>query len=436
MSSHQFFDHLFYFFNKEEKSNSCEGISEEACEEVPRNYLLLILSNMFTKLAGTLSNPKTVLTWLMSYVNAPVYLISFIVPIRESGSMLPQIILSSFIQKKAIRKWVWVMGSVCQFMAIAGIGLVSIFFDGVEAGWLIVSLLVVFSVSRALCSISSKDVYGKAIPKSIRGTLKGYITSISGILILAAGLYIFYKPSSEADIGFYSSIIFFASALWLIAAIFYANIKEFPGVTISNESGVKDSFSKLSLLKKDTVFRNFIIARSLLLCTALSAPFYILLAQKYLGKESSLLGLFVIVNGLASIISAPFWGKLSDKYSHKVMAFAALIASSLGLVVFLVVNYAPSLNQNYWFYPAVLFILGIAHSGARLGRKTYVINIARGNKRTDYVSVGNTLIGFILLITGGITALVSHFSLDIIIVFLSVLGALGAFISFRLPKVN
>ena len=46
------------------------------------------------------------------------------------------------------------------------------------------------------------------------------------------------------------------------------------------------------------------------------------------------------------------------------------------------------------------FILGIAHAGVRVGRKTYVLDMAGGNKRTDYVAVSNSAIVLILLATG------------------------------------
>ena len=40
----------------------------------------------------------------MTIMNAPVYLISLIVPIRESGSMLPQIVLGNYVKTKEKRK--------------------------------------------------------------------------------------------------------------------------------------------------------------------------------------------------------------------------------------------------------------------------------------------------------------------------------------------
>jgi hypothetical protein len=96
----------------------------------------------------------------------------------------------------------------------------------------------------------------------------------------------------------------------------------------------------------------------------------------------------------------------------------------------------PDLKDASWLYPAAFFVLGIAHNGVRLGRKTYVLDIAGGNKRTDYVSVSNTLIGAILLLTGGISALASTISVTGIILVLSVIGLGGALASFRLPNVE
>ncbi|WP_028375450.1 MFS transporter [Leeuwenhoekiella sp. MAR_2009_132] len=429
-------EQLYDYLNDEEDARTCKAIDDKACKETPKNYFLLLVSNMLTSLGDTLSNPKTVLTWVMSYVNAPVMLISFIVPIRESGSMLPQLFIAHYIRQKPVRKYVWVLGSVLQFIAIAGIGFVALSFEGSAAGWLIIVCLVAFSLARGLCSIAFKDVLGKTIPKQKRGKLKGYTASVSGILVLAAGLFILYKSKENVGIEFYSYLIFFASALWLIAALIYANIKEFPGETEGGKNGFKEALSRLSLLKEDKQFRNFVITRSLLLCSALTAPFYVLLAQRYVGKEAYLLGLFIIANGVASIISAPVWGKMADKSSKKVMTYSAILTASLGLLIVGIIQFIPAWRDEVWLYPVAFFILGIAHQGVRLGRKTYIVDMAEGNRRTDYVAVSNTLIGFILLITGGISALAALISVEGIIAILSGLGILGAIKSATLPNVE
>ncbi|MCC4213914.1 MFS transporter [Leeuwenhoekiella parthenopeia] len=436
MANTESLEQLYDYLNDEEDARTCKAIDDEACRETPKNYFLILISNMLTSLGDTLSNPKTVLTWVMSYVNAPVMLISFIVPIRESGSMLPQLFIAHYIRKRPVRKMVWVLGSLLQFLAIAGIGFVALSFEGSLASWLIIACLIAFSLSRGLCSIAFKDVLGKTIPKTKRGKLKGYTSSVSGALVLAAGLFILYKSKDDVGIEFYSYLIFFAASLWLIAALIYANIKEYPGETDGGKNGLKEARDRLGLLKEDKHFRNFVITRSLLLCSALTAPYYVLLAQRYVGKEAYLLGLFIIANGVASIISAPVWGKMADKSSKKVMTYSATLTAGLGLLIVAIIQFIPAWRDQNWLYPVAFFVLGIAHQGVRLGRKTYIVDMAQGNRRTDYVAVSNTLIGFILLITGGLSALASLVSVEGIIALLSVLGILGALKSATLPEVE
>ena len=436
MANTESLEQLYDYLNDEEDARTCKAIDDQACRETPKNYFLILISNMLTSLGDTLSNPKTVLTWVMSYVNAPVMLISFIVPIRESGSMLPQLFIAHYIRKRPVRKMVWVLGSLLQFLAIAGIGFVALSFEGSLAGWLIIACLIAFSLSRGLCSIAFKDVLGKTIPKTKRGKLKGYTSSVSGALVLAAGLFILYKSKDDVGIEFYSYLIFFAASLWLIAALIYANIKEYPGETDGGKNGLKEARERLGLLKEDKHFRNFVITRSLLLCSALTAPYYVLLAQRYVGKEAYLLGLFIIANGVASIISAPVWGKMADKSSKKVMTYSATLTAGLGLLIVAIIQFIPAWRDQNWLYPVAFFVLGIAHQGVRLGRKTYIVDMAQGNRRTDYVAVSNTLIGFILLITGGLSALASLVSVEGIIALLSVLGILGALKSATLPEVE
>ena len=91
---------------------------------------------------------------------------------------------------------------------------------------------------------------------------------------------------------------------------------------------------------------------------------------------------------------------------------------------------------NGWFYPLAFFTLSIAHAGVRLGRKTYLVDMAGGNKRTDYTAVSNTVIGFLLLATGGLTALLSLISNSAVIVVLGLMGLAGTLSAIRLKEVT
>ena len=182
----------------------------------------------------------------------------------------------------------------------------------------------------------------------------------------------------------------------------------------------------LRLLATDQPFRRFVITRALLMCSALSAPFYVALAQQNYGSPAYLLGAFVISAGLASLISAPLWGRFADTSSKRVMITAALVTSSTGLIIFLADSKLPQLSQTVWFLPIAYFVLMVAHAGVRVGRKTYVVNLAGGNKRTDYVAISNSVIGVCLLLVGTVGLLTPLIGLSGVIGLLALMGLLGA----------
>jgi hypothetical protein len=108
------------------------------------------------------------------------------------------------------------------------------------------------------------------------------------------------------------------------------------------------------------------------------------------------------------------------------MASAAAIAALLGIAVLVSLALFPGLKESFVFYAAVLFILGIAHSGVRIGRKTQVVDIAGGDRKADYVALSNTLIGVLLLVLGVLTGVLMSFGLEIAIGMLSALSFLGS----------
>ena len=164
------------------------------------------------------------------------------------------------------------------------------------------------------------------------------------------------------------------------------------------------------------------LTRALLMCSALSAPYFVALAQDQQGSPSWLLGSFILASGLASLVS------------RAVMVRAALITSGTGLAVFCTARFAPALLSTAWFIPLAYFVLSIAHSGVRVGRKTYVVNLAGGNKRTDYVAISNTVIGICLLLVGTVGLLTPLLGLAGVIGLLALMGLLGALLGKTLPE--
>jgi len=429
-------ENLYSRLVNEEDARICRDISEEACTEVPRNFFLLIGSSFLTKLGDAVANPKTTLAWLMSALGAPVVLTGLLVPVRESGSLIPQLAIAAYVRRKPVRKWVWMLGAVLQAVAVAAMAMVALTLSGPAAGAGLIACLVVFSLARGLSSVASKDVLGKTIPRTRRGRVNGLSASAAGLASLGVGAALAGLQADEVSSARFFVLLLFAAGLWLLAAVVYAFVVEEPGETEGGGNALAHAIRKLSLLRDDAPFRRFVLARSLLLCSALTAPYYVVLARQHAAGTVRQLGVFILAAGMASMISAPVWGRLADWSSRRVMVVGALITGSLGVFAFTVETAAPRLAGQFWFYPLAFLVLSVAHSGVRLGRKTYVVDLASGNRRTDYVAVSNSVIGVVLLLLGGTGAVAQAFSVPVVILALSALGLVGAWASWKLPELE
>ncbi|WP_100636955.1 MFS transporter [Marinomonas sp. ef1] len=401
-----------------------------------RNIFKLVISQFLINLGDVLINPKVTLPWLLQSLGAPLYLLGWLVPIRESGSLLPQLIIAHFIYKVKVRKWVWVLGSLIQSLCVVVIGCAALLLDGVSAGWAIIVALIVFSVARGLNSVASKDVLGKTVVKNKRGRVTGWSSSASGLITIGIAVCtLFFFDNIQGNVSFYIWGIVAATMIWLFAALIYSLVQE--PLSEVGDKGVNfiDVFKELSLLRTDSVFREFVIARSLFLCAALSAPYYVLIAQQRSENGVLILGLFILSSGLASLLSSPFWGLFSDHSSRKVMMFSSLLSAFTGVALFSTVKLFPQTSFTTLLIVILYFVLSVAHQGVRIGRKTYLVNLGEGNKRTSYVSVSNTIIGFILLAMSSISLLTYSISLASLVLVFSIITLAGVYMVIRLPEV-
>lgn len=427
---------LYERLAEDDEGRVCKDIPEEACNVVPKNFLYTLISNTLSNLADKLASAKTTLPWLMLQLGAPAWMISLLVPIRESGSMLPQMLIGAWVRQQAVRKWTWVIGGALQGFCLMAMGFSALVMEGLTAGFMIILLLILFSLARGACSVAFKDVQGKTVPKTRRGRLSGWISAISGLVALSIGLGLSQVQEQDASVLFYTCLLVFAALCWFAAAWWFSHIIEFPGAVEGGANGLTHALSKLRLLKEDKPFRLFVMARALAMGSGLAAPFYIALARDDLSNAISLLGLFIAIEGLAGLLSSPIWGRWADHASRHVFSVACALAGILSILVACISWFNLPSAALMPLYLLCFFGLGVAHSGIRLGRKTYLVDMASGNKRTDYVSVSNSVIGALLLLTGLMGALTALISVHGTLILLGLAGLAGALLSLKWVDVS
>lgn len=414
---------------------SASGIEEAARPHVAGNGLRQIGAQALQGMGDQVVNAKTVLPWLLTTLGAPGAMLALLVPVRESGSMLPQAALAPRVRRLRVRKWVWVAGAAGQAFATAAMALLAATATGWAAGLGIVAALAGFALARALTSIASKDVLGRTVPKGERGQINGTVTVVSGAVALTLGLGLRLPGGDGLGAGVLAALLAAASLAWVAGLVVYAGVREPAGEaapTDGDEGWVRASWD---LLRSDATFRRFVTVRALLLVSALSPPFVVAIGVENGGSGLGGLGLFVIAQGIASLAGGRVFGRWADRSSRSVMVVCSAVASAV-IVAFLLLLPLPAFRGSDWFYPATYLLLALVHIGARVARKTYVVDVAEGDRRTEYVAVANTAMGVLLLVVGAVTGALAGLENEWALVSLAVLGLAGAALGRALPEVG
>ncbi len=346
----------------------------------------LVAGLSLNKLADLLISAKTTLTALLISIGAPAWMVGWLVPIRESGALLPQVLLSIYLRKHPKRHIVWRLGMMIQALSVVCILLSTVLFTGFEAGALVLVSLVILSLGRSACSLTVKDMEANVAKKGERGSLIGVASTVSGILTLIIAVpLVIYGDAFTSDIlllilsGSFLSFVFTLICVW----------------PIKTKVEVKESQENPFRLNFNATIYKFIFVRGLFVHSALVAPYFMLEKSD---EVQELLPIYIGAEALAALLSSIIWGKLADKSAKLTLRLSGVLALSacIGLLV--------SESSSIFTSALLFFILSVAHAGVRTGRKTYSLDVKEGQGRTELVGFSNTAIGLILLGFGALYA--------------------------------
>lgn len=429
---------LYEFLAEDEDARVCKDIPDDACQHQPRAFMLHLWALTLTKLGDSLVSARLVLPWLLNASGAPGFFIAMLVPIRESLSLLPQLFVAQRMRERPVRKWFWVAGSAGQALALVGMLCGLFWFDGAVFGWWVVAWLVVFSLARGICSVAVKDVQGKTVSKTRRGRLTGIAASAAGLMTLLTALVIIFSPEVDGSNAMFVLLLGGAALLWIAAAVVYAWVPEVPGATSGGGNAITEAMKSLSLLWQDAQFGHFVATRALLVSSAFAIPYIVVLIQNQSNGEGMITGLggLLLANGLAGLLAGRFWGKWSDSASNHVMAAASFMAAGVMLLALVSDLFWQSYLAWYPLGGGLIFLAAVAHHGARVGRKTYLVDMATQDNRAQLTAVSNTVIGVLLLLGMLLGVIDSWLGTQSVLGLLIAVGVIAGWRALRLPKVT
>jgi len=401
------------------------------------NFAMGLVHGILFQAGMAFSEPLSVLPVFLSHFTRSRTMIGVFSALMTAGGVLPQLFVASRIESRRRKKPVLVAAIWTRAAAwgiLGGLTYFCISCNPVVVLVALIALLFVFSFAGGVAGIPFMDIWGKALPATLRGRFFGHRQLWGGLMAVGAG-YIVKRILGNPEISFprnYGLLFLLSFCFIAVSYVGLSSLRE-PEGQVSPKSQSLRQFLRQSLriLEEDRNFRSFVLTQLAAGFGALAAPFYVLYGQNELGMAAAQIGVLIQVQMAAGIVSNLLWAELSDRRGNRLVIMLstataalipllALLAASLGLPMLV----------------AAFGLIGFAGSGGMIGFTNYLLEIAPAQLRPTYVALNGTLQAMTLglPVLGGLVADRYSYHAAFWIVFVAL--TMAALLSTRLKRVR
>ena len=365
-----------------------------------KNNYKNITHAFFLALAITIAEPSTVLPLIIHHFSDSVVMVGVFTSLLRGGAITIQ--LYAAFHAQAYKQVLPYLGKVFFFRFISWFMIgASIFFIGDSNKTLTLFFiglgLFFFSFTAGFGAIYFKELQAKIFSKTYRGKtmanrqIAGAIASIISGGVTGYVLHNFEAPQSYA-------YLFMVSSLFMVIGFgTFVTIDEPIKENISIKEKDFKSFIKnaLKILKQDRRLQQQILAIFLSFSYLISMPFVILKANSAFTLTGWMLGGFITIQMIGSILgSSLLWRRISNYENMLSLAFIFII------IAFIVALFA----HNIYTYALIFLFLGIGLDGFSNSSMNLVIEIAPEDKRPIYTAIQTNIVslGLFFPIVGGL----------------------------------
>jgi len=398
----------------------------------PKNNYKNVAHAFFLSLAITIAEPSTVLPLIIHHFSENVIVVGLFVSLLRGGAIIIQ--LYAAFHAQAYKKVLPYLGKVFFFRWLAWLTIgISIFFIGDTNKTLTLTLIGVglffFSFSAGFGAIYFKELQAKLFSKSYRGkTMANRQVAGSIASIISGGVAGYVLSHFEAPLN-YAYLFMVSSFIMGIGFLIFVTSEEPTKENIQEKEKNFSLFLKnaLQTLKEDKRLQQQIIVIFLSFSYYLSLPFVILHANSSFTLTGWMLGGFIVMQMVGSIVgSSLLWRRISNYEKMLSLSFVFLITA------FIFALFA----DNIYIYALLFFLFGIGIDGLGISGMNLVIEIAPEEKRPIYTALQTniTSLGLFFPIVGG--ALLKYVGDYSFIYILTItLLSLGLYLSLKLKTV-
>jgi len=286
------------------------------------NFAMGLLHGIFFNGGMAFSNPTTILPIFLNAFTHSKTIVGLFSSVMNTGSVLPQLFVANKLENKVYKKPVLIMAITIRALCWGSLGLITYLFGRSHPLIIVVSLfflLTLFSFMGGIAAVPFTDIWGKAIPSTLRGRFFGYRQLWGGALAIGVGFIVKHILGNK-DLSFPDNYAFLFLCSFIFIGVSYLAlgsvkepIEEVHKVRLTFNNFLKKTFR---ILKIDRNYRVFLIVQILTGANWLILPFYVLYAKT------------------APIMVFPLVGGIMIQYtSYKFMLIVTIMIIFIGLIL-------------------------------------------------------------------------------------------------------
>ncbi len=353
------------------------------------NTTVNLLDGAFFGFALGFSSFITIIPLFVSQLTDSAILIGLIPAIHVVGWQLPQIFTAGRVRRLSRFKPMVLTMTIQERLPFLGLALLAWLLPGLQrdlALGLVFLLLIWQGLGGGFTATVWQSLIGKIVPVSWRGSFFGAQSAAANLMASVSAVlagYILERFPSPLD---FTLCFGLAAVAMGISFIFLAATREVDHIPARTYDAITPEFADIKgILRKDRVFRRFVIVRMIFQMGMVAFAFYAIYVVNELDVSVGMAGWMTGVLIFGEVIVNPLIGILGDRKGHRrVLAFGALSA----FVSTVLAGWATAV-------PAWFFIFAFAGVGYAVGWTTMMVmslEFGQPHQQATYIGLSNTLL--------------------------------------------
>ncbi|HTP12580.1 MAG TPA: MFS transporter [Bacteroidota bacterium] len=351
-----------------------------------RNYWIHVTEGALYLSSSVLLSPQTVFPALVIQLGGTNLAVGAIPIIVYLMYYLPQIVSANYIRGTPFRRaWTLRLGILQRIQVLFLAVIIAIF--GLRLPALALGMFfILYVLNQMLGGLGSPvwfDLVVKTTDPGDRGKLMGLRLSIGGFLGILNGFFLTAILTFAAFPYNFAAVFILAFLFQFSSYLVLRNVKETEHSIVAEQVSLATLVARVrSIVKRDAVFRKFLVSVALSTVGLMPMGFFIIAATRQFSLPGSFVGLFTITMMVAQVLSGVSLGILADNKGHRTALLVCASASALATLLALVAG-------SVALYFAVFFFVGVNLGAEMITRYNYVERLAPVSDRPLYVGIMN-----------------------------------------------